>query len=53
MNHMFAGVTMHGAGFPPVAHPEHTAAGRAVVAIAPQRKRRTAATDPSVNRGFI
>ena len=46
------GVTAYSAGFPPIAHSTDNAA-RAVVAGAPQRKRPTAATDPSVDRGFI
>jgi len=46
------GVTAYRAGFLPIANPKHAAA-RAVAVRAPQRERHTAATDPSVDRGFI
>ncbi len=52
MNDMsIQGVTAYLAELPSFAHPTH-AAVRAVGASAPQRKRPTAATDPSVDRGF-
>lgn len=48
MNSMHAsGVAVYGAGFIAAAHP----AVEAAAAIAAQRKRRTAAADPSVDRG--
>ena len=58
MNSMHAsGVAVYGAGFIPAAHPAVEAAAAPAPAIAEpapiaaQRKRRTAAADPSVDRG--
>lgn len=50
MNRIF-GVATHGAGFPPAMCAAHRAAW-AVAAIAVQRKRPTAASDPSVYGGL-
>jgi len=46
-----ADIVAHAAGSRPAAHPAH--AGWAGTAFAPQRKRREAAADPSVDGGSI